>query len=113
LWFFDLTICGAKTTSELEGGESAFETLKGMAEGADAAGAAPEEDTTAGAAGGEAAGAGGDAGGKKRMRDTELVVPICFGTCAYWLGKKADEYHSHKWTVGSHIRLVSSWHFTA
>jgi YEATS domain-containing protein 4 len=33
------------------------------------------------------------------MRDTELVVPICYGTCAYWLGKKADEYHSHKWTV--------------
>ena len=24
---------------------------------------------------------------------------MCYGTCAYWLGKKADEYHSHKWTV--------------
>ena len=35
----------------------------------------------------------------KRKRDTELVVPICYGTCAYYLGKKADEYHSHKWTV--------------
>ena len=35
----------------------------------------------------------------KRKKDTELVVPICYGTCAYWLGKKADEYHSHKWTV--------------
>uniref|UniRef100_A0A7S0X5H8 YEATS domain-containing protein n=1 Tax=Mantoniella antarctica TaxID=81844 RepID=A0A7S0X5H8_9CHLO len=40
-----------------------------------------------------------DAPGRKRMRDTELVVPMCYGTCAYWLGKKADEYHSHKWTV--------------
>lgn len=38
-------------------------------------------------------------GNNKRMRDTELVVPVCYGTCAYWLGKKADEYHSHKWTV--------------
>ena len=27
------------------------------------------------------------------------MIPICYGTCAYWLGKKADEYHSHKWTV--------------
>ena len=35
----------------------------------------------------------------KRKKDTELVVPVCYGTCAYWLGKKADEYHSHKWTV--------------
>ena len=40
-----------------------------------------------------------DASGLKRVRDTELVVPVCYGTCAYWLGKKADEYHSHKWTV--------------
>ena len=35
----------------------------------------------------------------KRKRGSELVVPICYGTCSYWLGKKADEYHSHKWTV--------------
>ena len=34
-----------------------------------------------------------------RVKGKELVVPICYGTCAYWLGKKADEYHSHKWTV--------------
>ena len=24
----------------------------------------------------------------KRKKDTELVVPICYGTCAYWLGKE-------------------------
>jgi YEATS domain-containing protein 4 len=35
----------------------------------------------------------------KRKRGTELVVPICYGTCSFWLGKKAVEYHSHKWTV--------------
>merc|ERR1712216_207997 len=35
----------------------------------------------------------------KRKRGSELVVPICYGTCSYWLGNKADEYHSHKWTV--------------
>mmetsp|Transcript_2947 Transcript_2947/g.10002 ORF Transcript_2947/g.10002 Transcript_2947/m.10002 type:complete len:208 (+) Transcript_2947:76-699(+) len=36
---------------------------------------------------------------QRRLKDTELVVPICFGTVAWWLGKKADEYHSHRWTV--------------
>lgn len=36
---------------------------------------------------------------KKRLENTELVVPICYGTVAFWLGKKADEYHSHRWTV--------------
>mmetsp|Transcript_5862 Transcript_5862/g.20437 ORF Transcript_5862/g.20437 Transcript_5862/m.20437 type:complete len:121 (-) Transcript_5862:2958-3320(-) len=29
----------------------------------------------------------------------ELVVPFCYGTVAWWLGKKAADYHSHKWTV--------------
>ena len=31
--------------------------------------------------------------------DEEYVLPISYGSCAYWLGKKADEYHSHEWTV--------------
>mmetsp|Transcript_31659 Transcript_31659/g.43918 ORF Transcript_31659/g.43918 Transcript_31659/m.43918 type:complete len:207 (-) Transcript_31659:192-812(-) len=35
----------------------------------------------------------------KRLLDTELVFPICYGTVAFWLGKKADEYRSHRWTV--------------
>jgi len=37
--------------------------------------------------------------GKKRLAEKEVVVPICFGTVAFWLGKKADEFHSHRWTV--------------
>lgn len=61
-------------------------------EAADAGTAAPAEET-------KAADEAETSGGKKRMRDTELVMPVCYGTCAYWLGKKADEYHSHKWTV--------------
>ena len=34
-----------------------------------------------------------------RLQNTEYILPCCFGTVAYWLGKKADEYHSHRWTV--------------
>eukprot|EP00246_Nothoceros_aenigmaticus_P015086 TRINITY_DN6096_c0_g1_i2.p1 TRINITY_DN6096_c0_g1~~TRINITY_DN6096_c0_g1_i2.p1 ORF type:complete len:244 (-),score=51.08 TRINITY_DN6096_c0_g1_i2:131-862(-) len=35
----------------------------------------------------------------KRVKDVELTVPIAYGTISFWLGKKADENHSHKWTV--------------
>ena len=28
-----------------------------------------------------------------------LVVPGFVGPGAFWLGKKADEFHSHRWTV--------------
>ena len=34
-----------------------------------------------------------------RLPDEEFIVPISYGSVAYWLGKKADEYHSHEWTV--------------
>merc|ERR1739848_757626 len=37
--------------------------------------------------------------GERRMKDVEVCLPICVGTVSFWLGKKADEYHSHKWTV--------------
>jgi len=30
---------------------------------------------------------------------TTLTQPVIVGTIAYYLGKKADEYHSHRWTV--------------
>lgn len=36
---------------------------------------------------------------KRRVKDVEVVLPIVFGTISFWLGKKADEFHSHKWTV--------------
>ena len=34
-----------------------------------------------------------------RIPDEEFILPISYGSVAYWLGKKADEYHSHEWTV--------------
>mmetsp|Transcript_40581 Transcript_40581/g.90202 ORF Transcript_40581/g.90202 Transcript_40581/m.90202 type:complete len:206 (+) Transcript_40581:184-801(+) len=37
--------------------------------------------------------------GFRRLKDTEYVLPICVGTVAWWLGKKANEYNSHRWTV--------------
>nr|DAD40472.1 TPA_asm: hypothetical protein HUJ06_014795 [Nelumbo nucifera] len=35
----------------------------------------------------------------KRLKDVEISVPIVYGTISFWLGKKASEYNSHKWTV--------------
>ncbi|WJZ83310.1 hypothetical protein VitviT2T_003002 [Vitis vinifera] len=35
----------------------------------------------------------------KRLKDVEISVPIVYGNIAFWLGKKASEYQSHKWTV--------------
>ncbi|KAL9245649.1 hypothetical protein vseg_019274 [Gypsophila vaccaria] len=35
----------------------------------------------------------------KRVKDVELSVPIVYGTIAFWLGRKATEAQSHKWTV--------------
>ncbi|GBG75486.1 hypothetical protein CBR_g20117 [Chara braunii] len=40
------------------------------------------------------------------MKDVEVTVPIAYGTISFWLGKKADEYHSHKWTV--YVRAVNN-----
>ncbi|XP_059647551.1 transcription initiation factor TFIID subunit 14b-like isoform X2 [Cornus florida] len=35
----------------------------------------------------------------KKLKDAEISVPIVYGSIAFWLGKKASEYQSHKWTV--------------
>ncbi|XP_004507004.1 transcription initiation factor TFIID subunit 14b isoform X1 [Cicer arietinum] len=35
----------------------------------------------------------------KKLKDVEISVPIVYGNMAFWLGKKASEYQSHKWTV--------------
>ncbi|XP_044470045.1 transcription initiation factor TFIID subunit 14b-like isoform X1 [Mangifera indica] len=35
----------------------------------------------------------------KRHKDVELTVPIVYGTMAFYLGRKASESQSHKWTV--------------
>lgn len=35
----------------------------------------------------------------KRLKDAEVCVPIVYGTIAFYLGRKASESQSHKWTV--------------
>ncbi|XP_021768483.1 transcription initiation factor TFIID subunit 14b-like isoform X1 [Chenopodium quinoa] len=35
----------------------------------------------------------------RRAKDVEISVPIVYGTIAFWLGRKATESQSHKWTV--------------
>ncbi|XP_062176851.1 transcription initiation factor TFIID subunit 14b-like [Alnus glutinosa] len=35
----------------------------------------------------------------KKLKDVEISVPIVYGNISFWLGKKASEYQSHKWTV--------------
>lgn len=35
----------------------------------------------------------------RRMRGSELTVPICFGSIAFPLGKKAQGDFTHEWTV--------------
>eukprot|EP00550_Attheya_septentrionalis_P009152 CAMPEP_0198286738 /NCGR_PEP_ID=MMETSP1449-20131203/5721_1 /TAXON_ID=420275 /ORGANISM="Attheya septentrionalis, Strain CCMP2084" /LENGTH=278 /DNA_ID=CAMNT_0043984523 /DNA_START=164 /DNA_END=997 /DNA_ORIENTATION=- len=46
------------------------------------------------------AGAGGESKEKEeRMERTTLCFPIVYGSVAYFLGKKADEYHTHQWTL--------------
>ena len=36
---------------------------------------------------------------QKKLKDIEISVPIVYGNVAFWLGKKASEYQSHKWAV--------------
>lgn len=40
-----------------------------------------------------------DDAGNTRLRDVDFVFPVCLGTVAFYLGKKASEYNSHRWTV--------------
>ncbi|KAK9810316.1 hypothetical protein WJX72_008474 [[Myrmecia] bisecta] len=37
--------------------------------------------------------------GERRLQNTEFAFPIVVGTVAFFLGKKATEYESHKWTL--------------
>lgn len=43
--------------------------------------------------------------GERRLQSFEFVIPVVVGTAAYYLGKKATEYHSHKWTL--YVRSVN------
>ncbi|KAL3723747.1 hypothetical protein ACJRO7_035851 [Eucalyptus globulus] len=35
----------------------------------------------------------------RRLKDAEISLPIVYGTIAFYLGRKASESQSHKWTV--------------
>jgi len=32
-------------------------------------------------------------------QNTTVCVPLVYGSIAFWLGKKADEYSTHRWTL--------------
>ena len=34
-----------------------------------------------------------------RLINTTVCLPIVYGSVAFYLGKKADEYHTHRWTL--------------
>lgn len=34
-----------------------------------------------------------------RLENTTTYLPIAYGSVAFYLGKKADEYHTHRWTL--------------
>lgn len=34
-----------------------------------------------------------------RLPNTTICLPIVYGSIAFFLGKKADEYHTHRWTL--------------
>ena len=36
---------------------------------------------------------------KIRKKNTAVCCPLVYGSVAFWLGRKADEYHTHKWTL--------------
>ncbi|EFJ40186.1 hypothetical protein VOLCADRAFT_84613 [Volvox carteri f. nagariensis] len=40
-----------------------------------------------------------DEHGDRRLRDTEFILPVVVGTCAWWMGKKASDTVTHRWTV--------------
>ena len=40
----------------------------------------------------------GENASNNRLANTTICLPIVYGSTAFFLGKKADEYHTHKWT---------------
>lgn len=35
----------------------------------------------------------------RRLEKTTACIPIAFGNISFYLGKKADEYNTHQWTL--------------
>lgn len=42
---------------------------------------------------------GTDSSGNSRLSNTTAVLPIVYGSIAFYLGKQADEFQSHEWTL--------------
>jgi YEATS domain-containing protein 4 len=38
-------------------------------------------------------------GSNSRLSNTTACLPFVYGSVAFFQGKKADEYHTHKWTL--------------
>ena len=34
-----------------------------------------------------------------RLENTTSCLPVAYGSVAFYLGPKADEYHTHRWTL--------------
>ncbi|XRB09988.1 transcription initiation factor TFIID subunit 14b [Pycnococcus provasolii] len=77
----------AKAPSASQGGVGSLPAGSG-------GGAAPTQANTGAASSGSL-----QVSAEGRVLNKQIVIPIAFGTVAFWLGKKADEYNSHRWTV--------------
>jgi hypothetical protein len=43
---------------------------------------------------------------KNRLAGTTIAVPFAYGSIAFWLGRKADEFHTHRWSSKLILVLV-------
>ena len=49
---------------------------------------------------------------QKRVEGTTVACPFVYGSIAYWMGKKADDFATHKWTLyvrGPNMEDMSSF----
>lgn len=63
-----------------------------------AAPSAPTESASANLASSLASGEN-SGGSNSRLSNTTACLPFVYGSVAFFQGKKADEYHTHKWTL--------------
>ena len=49
---------------------------------------------------------------QRRVEGTTVACPFVYGSIAHWMGKKADEFATHKWTLyirGPNMEDMSSF----
>ena len=49
---------------------------------------------------------------ERRVDGTTIACPFVYGSIAYWMGRKADEFATHKWTLyvrGPNMEDMSSF----